>query len=197
MVFGRISRSERDASRRYTKGAYHTKISDTKELHEIEKVSDRLETDEEVLLVTRQTKNPLKPGGSLFTPNSIIITDRKIILRDPSALGLRQKLEVFRFDTIVDLKMERGAFSVAIDVNVPGLGYSRIDAISKDDAEQILRIYQEYMQKTKDIPKNSKNVNSETGSVADELLKLAKLKEQEIISNEEFQQMKKDLMSKI
>ena len=62
---------------------------------------------------------------------------------------------------------------------------------------EIRRIYQEYMQKTKDIPKNSKNVNSETGSVADELLKLAKLKEQEIISNEEFQQMKKDLMSKI
>ena len=195
MVFGRISRGRSDASRRYVKGAYHTKISDTKQLHEIEKVSDRLEADEEVILVTRQTKNPLKPGSSLFTPNSVIVTDLKIILRDPSALGLRQKLEVFRFDDVVDLKLERGALSAAIDINVPGLGYSRLDAIGKDDAEQILRIFQEYKKKTKDVGEQQQ-VETQTGSIADELAKLAKLKEQDIISTEEFQQMKKDLLSK-
>ena len=131
----------KDAARRYVKGSYHTKISDTKQLEEIEKVADRLDAEETVLLVTRQTKSPLKPGGSLFTPNSVIITDRKIIMRDPSTFGLRQKVEVFRFDTIVDLKLERGVFSAAIDVNVPGLGYSRIDAIDKNDAEQIGRAH--------------------------------------------------------
>ena len=184
----------KDAARRYVKGSYHTKISDTKQLEEIEKVADRLDAEETVLLVTRQTKNPLKPGGSLFTPASIIITDRKIIMRDPSALGLRQKLEVFRFDTIVDLKLTRGAFSAAIDVNVPGLGYSRIDAIDKNDAEQILRIYQEAIAKIKGL-KQSQTAQQNL-SVADELAKLANLRQQDIISQEEFESMKKSLMEK-
>ena len=89
---------KKDAQRRYSEGAAKTDISDTKKLDEIEKVADRLEENEKVMLVTRQTKNPLKPGGSLFTPNSIIVTDKKVILRNPSALGLRQKLEYYQYD---------------------------------------------------------------------------------------------------
>lgn len=52
----------KDDVRRYVKGAYHTKISDKNQLAEIEKIADRLEADEEVLLVAKQTKNVLKKG---------------------------------------------------------------------------------------------------------------------------------------
>ena len=184
----------KDSTRRYVKGSYHTKISDSKQLSEIEKVADRLEADEEVLLVTKQTKNPLKPGGSLFTPNAVIVTNKKLILRDPSALGLRQKLEVFRYDAIVDVKLERGILSAAIYVNVPGFGASKIDAIDKNEAEQIQRIIQEAITKKNDV---SSPKLQESASIADELAKLANLKNQDIISNEEFEKMKKDLLDKI
>ncbi len=184
----------KDAARRYVKGSYHTKITDSKKLSEIERVADRLEPDEEVLLVTKQTKNPMKPGGSLFTPNAVIVTNKKLIMRDPSAFGLRQKLEVFRYDAIVDIKLERGMLSAAIDINVPGLGYSRIDAISKDDAEQIQRIIQEAIRKDRDV---SNQKIGESSSISDELAKLAKLRDQDIISSDEFVKMKKDLIDKM
>jgi hypothetical protein len=187
---------KKDAGRRYSKGAERTEITDTKKLDEIEKIADRLDDDEKVLLVTRQTKSPLKSGGSMFTPNSIIVTDKKLIIRNPSALGLRQKLEYYSYDNIVDVKLERGMLSAALEINVPGsFEDARVDAISKNEAEQILRIIQEGVKKCKSQTNSPQVVQQET-SIADELAKIAGLKEQGIISEEEFQTMKQKLLSK-
>ena len=186
---------KKDAGRRYNKGSAQTDITDTKKLDEIEKIADRLDEDEKVLFVTRQTKNPLKPGGSILTPNSIIVTDKKLIIRNPSALGLRQKLEFYSYDNIIDVKLERGILSAALEINVPGsFKDARVDAISKDDAEQILRMMQEGIKKSKGTTQEKQTQDS--SSVADELAKIAKLKEQGIISEEEFQEMKQKLLSK-
>jgi len=186
---------KKDASRRYNKGSAQTDITDTKKLDEIEKIADRLDEDEKVLFVTRQTKNPLKPGSSILTPNSIIVTDKKLIIRNPSALGLRQKLEFYSYDNIIDVKLERGILSAALEINVPGsFKDARVDAISKDDAEQILRMMQEGIKKSKGTTQEKQTQDS--SSVADELAKIAKLKEQGIISEEEFQEMKQKLLSK-
>lgn len=187
---------KKDAGRRYSKGAERTEITDTKQLDEIEKIADRLDDDEKVLLVTRQTKSPLKSGGSMFTPNSIIVTDKKLIIRNPSALGMRQKLEYYSYDNIVDVKLERGMLSAALEINVPGsFEDARVDAISKNEAEQILRIIQEGVKKCKSQTNSPQVVQQET-SIADELAKIAGLKEQGIISEEEFQTMKQKLLSK-
>ncbi len=186
---------KKDAGRRYNKGSAQTDITDTKKLDEIEKIADRLDEDEKVLFVTRQTKNPLKPGSSILTPNSIIVTDKKLIIRNPSALGLRQKLEFYSYDNIIDVKLERGILSAALEINVPGsFKDARVDAISKDDAEQILRMMQEGIKKSKGTTQEKQTQDS--SSVADELAKIAKLKEQGIISEEEFQEMKQKLLSK-
>ena len=167
---------KKDAGRRYADGAAHTDISNTKQLDEIEKIADRLEENEKVLLVTRQTKNPLKPGSSLFTPNSVITTDKKVILRNPSALGMRQKLEIYSYDQVVDVKLERGVLSAALEINVPGsIEDARIDALPKDDAEQILRIMAEGIKNAK-RESNTPQVVQQATSVADELAKLADLK---------------------
>jgi len=187
---------KKDAGRRYSKGAERTEITDTKQLDEIEKIADRLDDDEKVLLVTRQTKSPLKSGGSMFTPNSIIVTDKKLIIRNPSALGMRQKLEYYSYDNIVDVKLERGMLSAALEINVPGsFEDARVDAISKNEAEQILRIIQEGVKKCKSQTNSPQVVQQET-SIADELAKIAGLKEQGVISEEEFQTMKQKLLSK-
>ena len=44
---------------------------------------------------------------------------------------------------------------------------------------------------------NNNNDNSPTMSIADELTKLAKLKEQGVLSESDFQQMKQDLLKKM
>jgi hypothetical protein len=82
----------------------------------------------------------------------------------------------------------------------------KIDAIPKDKAEKLLETIREGMQgpKTKantnmsqqqQIPPSS-TVSNQSISIADELAKLAKLKDQEVITENEFLQMKHDLINK-
>jgi hypothetical protein len=86
--------------------------------------------------------------------------------------------------------------SAALEINVPGsFEDARVDAISKNEAEQILRIIQEGVKKCKSQTNSPQVVQQET-SIADELAKIAGLKEQGIISEEEFQTMKQKLLSK-
>ena len=116
-------------------------ITDEQKIDEIIKIAERLDEDEQVLMVIRQTKNPLKPGSSLITPDTIFATTKKIIIRDPSALGLRQNIEIYNYEQIVDVKLEKGIFSSRIGINVPGSIYDGIiEALPKDEAEDLLKI---------------------------------------------------------
>ena len=65
---------------------FNTDITDEDELDEINEIAEMLNPDERVLVVARQSR--FKPGGSQFSPNVVYATDRRIILRDPSMLGL-------------------------------------------------------------------------------------------------------------
>jgi len=80
-------------------------IFDEKKIDEIIQIADRIDEDEKVLMVIRQTKNILKPGSSLITPDTIFATTKKIIIRNPSALGLRQNIETYNYEQIVDVKL--------------------------------------------------------------------------------------------
>ena len=71
------------------KDSFITDITDEEELNEIRKIANMLNPDETVLLVARQSR--IKPGGSFSTPNTVYATDRRIILRDPSMLGLKRR----------------------------------------------------------------------------------------------------------
>jgi hypothetical protein len=66
--------------------SFATDIKNKKHLEEIKKIAHMLNPNEEVFVVTRQSR--LKPGGSAFTPNVVFGTDRRIIIKDPSMLGL-------------------------------------------------------------------------------------------------------------
>jgi hypothetical protein len=52
-------------------------IADDKKIDEIMQIAERWEDDEKVIAVIRQTKNPLKPGSSLITPDTIFATTKK------------------------------------------------------------------------------------------------------------------------
>ncbi len=155
-------------------------IFDENKVDEIIKIADRLDEDETVLMVIRQTKNPIKPGGSLFTPDTIFATTKKIIIRNPSAFGLRQNIEIYNYEQIVDVKLEKGMFSSAIEINVPGSLYDGyIEAIPKDDAEDLLKI----------IFKRMKQKNTST-SDDDPLTILKKRFAKGEITKEEYEEMK-------
>lgn len=86
-----------------------------------------------------------------------------------------------------------------------------IEAISKNKAQDLLEIIRSGMQTSdnrKSAPSRNQNPNElleskeytvpqkQPISIADEIRKLAKLKEEGVITDEEFRQMKEDLMRK-
>jgi hypothetical protein len=123
-------------------------------------------------------------------------------------LGARQNIESFDYDQITNIKLEKGVFSANLVLTYPGmdrtasmLSWGReddgeIDAIPKDKAENILQIVRNAIVKAKKESQKPTQVVQQT-STADELAKLAKLHKDGILSDKEFDKMKKDLISKM
>ena len=191
---------------------FNTEVTDEKSLNEIENIAERLDEGEKVLEVAKQSR--IKPGGAHLSPNTVFATDRRLILRNPTMLGARQNIEDFEYDNLTNIKLEKGLFSSTLVITAPGMGTAArnstmsgllpwgrnedgsIDGIPKDKAENILKIVRNAIVKAKKESQKPVQVVQQT-STADELAKLAKLKEQGILSDKEFDKMKKDLISKI
>ena len=202
-------------------------ITDSSDLEEISKVTEMLNPDEKVLLVARQSR--IKPGGSLHTPNIIYATDRRIIIRDPYMLGIKENVVDIPYDIVTSVKLEKGLLSSTIRFKSPGLMSSTklgmmdslidgeddqggiIEAIPKDKAQDLLEIIRSGMQTSsnrKSAPSRNQKPNdlleskeyteppNQSISISDEIRKLAKLKEEGLITEEEFKQMKQDLIRK-
>jgi hypothetical protein len=205
----------------------NTHLTDRDDLEEINKIKETLNPDEKVLLVARQSR--IKPGGSLHTPNIIYATDRRIIIRDPYMLGIKESVVDIPYDIVTSVKLEKGLLSSTIRFKAAGLVSSTklgmmdslidgeddqggiIEAIPKDKAQDLLEIIRSGMQSSsnrKSAPSKNQMPDelmkskeysvslNQSISIADEIRKLAKLKEEGIITEEEFKQMKQDLIRK-
>jgi hypothetical protein len=67
--------------------------------------------------VARQSR--IKPGGSLHTPNVIYATDRRIFIRDPYMLGIKENVVDIPYDIITSVKLEKGLLSSTIRFKSP------------------------------------------------------------------------------
>ena len=220
------------------KNNFNTEITDEDELDEIRKIADMLNPDEKVLVVAKQSR--IKPGGSHFSPNVVYATDRRIILRDPTMLGLKQEIIDIPYTVITNAKIQKGILSASVIFNAPGLfnpnvpekipGVKRlsthehgedgvIDAIPKKKAEDLLEVIRYGIAHVRSPttsfgvgggaaaavaggtvnPAGVGGAGGGTGdqhyhhhqiSHADELEKLAHLRDRGIISKEEFEKMK-------
>jgi hypothetical protein len=192
------------------KHSFNTDITDEEELDEIKKIEKILNSEEKVLLVARQSR--LMPGGSAVTPDNVIATDRRVIIRDPYMLGLKAELIDIPYDVITSVKLQKGVFTSTIlfkaptllnksklgllDENIGGEDDQEgvIEALPKDKAEELLEIIRRRMKPTGNGGSTS---NVDSMSVADELKKLSKLKQDGILSESEFQKMKQHLLEKM
>ena len=205
----------------------NTHIINGDDLEEISKITEILNPDEKVLLVARQSR--IKPGGSLHTPNVIYATDRRIIIRDPYMLGIKENVVDIPYDIVTSVKLEKGLLSSKIRFKAPGLLSSTklgmmdsmidgeddqsgiIEAIPKDKAQDLLEIIRSGMQEQSNrklAPSKNQQPNelleskeytlskNQPISIADEIRKLANLKEEGLITENEFKQMKQDLLRK-
>ena len=185
---------------------------DEEDFQEIEKIKEMLNPNESVIIVARQSK--ILPGGSYVTPNTIYATNNRIIIRDPYMLGIKENTVDIPFDAITSVKLEKGLFSSTIRFEAPAIVGSKrlgminglvsgdrdnegvIRAIPKRKAEDLVEVIRSGMYNRPDHVRDkvTNNNSSQTSSIADELIKLAKLKEQGVLTEEEFNRIKQDLL---
>ena len=172
---------------------------------EVAKIRHLLEPGEEVLLVARQSR--IWPGGSLLTPNTVFVTDRRIIIRNPMLLGLREGIVILPYDKITAIEVESGVFTAEVRIIAPGLfptgltkttlggglrfegGVAVIQAIPKDKAELMVRLVRERISTLRAAPQKP--------SPLDELKKLKELLDMGAITEQEYEEAKKRILSKL
>lgn len=192
-------------------GTFVTDITNKDELNEIEKIKNMLNPNEKVLLVARQSR--FLPGGSALTPNVVIATDRRIIIRDPHDLGFRSEIVDIPYDVITSVKLMKGVLTSTILFKAPALVNKSklglldediageddqdgaIQALPKGDAEDLLEIIRRGIQGYNKT--NEPMVQVASMSIADEINKLSKLKDQGIITATEFEEMKNRLIKNL
>jgi hypothetical protein len=108
-------------------------------------------------------------------------------------LGAREKVNAIAFDQITSVQLGKGVFSTTIKLRA--YGYQEdIEAIPKDKAEKIVEYINNVIKNLSASRSTVPQQQPSSLSLADELSKLAKLKEQGILQEAEFLQMKQDLI---
>ena len=123
-----------------------------KKVSELDRIGNRLDKGEKVYMHVRQSR--YRPGGAaLVNPNTIFVTDRRVIIRNPVRLGLGEHIEEYWYRQITNIRLEKGLFSASVIFYIPGMtemsksdrrgiiwgreSHGTIDAISKRDAERM------------------------------------------------------------
>ena len=124
-----------------------------KDQEEIKRVKQLLEATEIIKTVARQSR--IMPGGSLVTPNIIFATNKRLIIRDPTTLGLRSGIESIPYSQINKVHLEKGAFTSELVMQVgqyeTGDNKQKIPAIPKKKAAEILSIINECVRGAQDF----------------------------------------------
>jgi len=198
-------------------------VTEEDDLDEINKINEILNPDEKVLLVARQSKikpggSYFTPNIIYATDRRIIIRDpymlgiKANVVDIPYDIITSLKLEKGLLSSTIRFKApglmsstKLGMMDSIIEGEDDQTGI--IEAIPKDKAEDLLEIIRSGMQDSRRLgaskkqkfielhePKEAMTTSNQSESVADEIRKLAKLKEEGILTDKEFNQMKQDLI---
>jgi len=156
------------------------------EKKEIEKIKAKLMQGENVVIVGKQGRGI---GGSMSAPNTVFVTDKRVLIRDPSIGGLRETIHTLDKSSISSVAYEKGMMKSSLVIT--GLGGKRheISGLDKEKGQDVETKVNEL------IASRNTGVSSGGGSTtADELKKLASLRDDGILSKAEFDEQKKKLL---
>ena len=197
-------------------------IKNENELYRITEISNMLEIDEKILIVTQ---SKMRLIGLPFTYYVIYATDRRMIIRDISLHGLSDKTTRIPYSIITDVNCKDGLFSSCIKLRMSqtlggnelpvldryGVTENEIDCIiehiPKEKAHELVKIVREMINKQELMAEENQTLTGvnehifaslpSKDSPADELLKIARLKSEGVINEQEFIQLKQSIMDRI
>ena len=154
-------------------------------------IKKMLLADEQVMAVIKQSR--LKAA---ITPDSIIITNQRIIRCSPSALGLRKELEDYRYEDIANLKIDKGIMFATITVKRRFMSEDLIlDNLPRSRADYISRVIQENLRQMSSATASPVTTNQRVPPTSPEdplqVLKLRFARGE--ITKEQFEEMKRAL----
>jgi len=154
-------------------------------------IKKMLLSDEQVMAVVKQSR--LKAA---ITPDSIIVTNQRIIRCSPSALGLRKEIEDYRYEDIANLKIDKGILFATITAKRRFMSQDLVlDKLLKGQADYISRVIQENLRRTSGATTSPVTANQQA-SVAppEDPLQVLKLRfARGEITKEQFEEMKRAL----
>ncbi len=173
---------------------------------ETDKIRDRLDDGENVVMWVRQSR--IKPGSvGGINPNTIFVTEKRVIIRSPVTFGLAEHIEEYFYDQITNVRLEKGVMSASLVFYIPGMteisksgrqmlwrkgDRGAIDAIPKKDAEKIYDYVREKIREAKEAP--AKRQAAEKPKSTDDLLAIVRERyARGEINKEEFTTLSKDL----
>jgi len=154
-------------------------------------VKKMLLADEQVMAVIKQSR--LKAA---VTPDSIIVTNQRIIRCSPSALGLRKEIEDYRYEDIANLKIDKGILFATITAKRRFMSEDLVlDKLLKGQADYISRVIQENLRRTSGATTSPVTTNQQVSLAPTEdplqVLKLRFVRGE--ITKEQFEEMKRAL----
>jgi len=154
-------------------------------------IKKMLLTDEQVMAVVKQSR--LKAA---ITPDSIIVTNQRIIRCSPSALGLHKQIEDYRYEDIANLKIDKGILFATITAKRRFMSEDLIlDKLLKGQADYISRVIQENLRRMSGATTSPVATNQQTPPTSPEdplqVLKLRFARGE--ITKEQFAEMKRAL----
>jgi len=106
-----------------------------------EEMKSMLAEGEKILIIAEQSRT--LPGGSLFTPNTILVTNRRVLFKDPELLGLKANIIDMNYRDISNVRLKRGIFSTEILLTSRFEGRDIVlQAVDKDVAKRVISTIQ-------------------------------------------------------
>ena len=154
-------------------------------------IKKMLLADEQVMAVVKQSR--LKAA---ITPDSIIVTNQRIIRCSPSALGLRKEIEDYRYEDIANLKIDKGILFATITAKRRFMSEDLIlDKLLKGQADYISRVIQENLGRRSSATRSPVTTNQQVSlAPPEDPLQVLKLRfARGDITKEQFEEMKRAL----
>ena len=154
-------------------------------------IKKMLLADEQVMAVIKQSR--LKAA---ITPDSIIITNQRIIRCSPSSLGLHKEIEDYRYEDMANLKIDKGILFATITVKRRFMSEDLIlDNLPEGQVDYVFRLIQENLRRMGNATTSPVTTNQQTPLTSSEdplqVLKLRFARGE--ITKEQFEEMKEVL----
>lgn len=175
------------------------RIISGREVEVPKEIQSILENDEKVLHAFEEASITGKVGGA----ESIYVTNKRVFKLKPTTLGLRRNVEDYRYVDMANVYMKKGITRSDIYIHMRFLSNDvGIEHIPKEATMEIFKTIQAGIQgklETKEqvSNKSESNIKSDSDDIMDKIRKLSELKKEGILSEEEFEEKKRQLLEKL